>query len=132
MMKNRADTVITRVRESEMFPRIRDAERIMEEKQQQYLKRKEKKKKKKKEASNTLRPKKLPPIVKNTTSVPEDMSYFSKFVVNTDPSNSKFMPFDEVYYPNIFNEDARNAPAHSIDTLWMLGFQHLKNEGRPK
>lgn len=130
-MKTRADTIITRVRESELFPRIRDAEKLMEEEQQKFLKRKEKKKKKRKETSSSLRPKNLPPIIQNKPAVNEESTYFTKFVVNKDPSNSKYMPFDEVYYPNIFNEDARNAPPHSIDMLWMLGFQHLKNEGRP-
>lgn len=131
-MKSRADTVVTRVRESELFPRIRDAERQMDEAQEEYLKLKEKKKKKRKEATKSLRPK-LPPIkTSKPKEAPAEVSYFSKFVVNSDPSNSKHMPFDEVYYPNIFNEDARNAPPHSIDMLWMLGFQHLKNEGRPK
>ncbi len=131
-MKARADTIVTRVRESELFPRIRDLEQKMVEEEGKYLKLKEKKKKKRKEASTALRPKTLPPIINKVPKAEKEQSYFSKFVVNKDPSNSKYMPFDEVYYPNIFNEDARSAPPHSIDMLWMLGFQHLKNEGRPK
>lgn len=135
-MKTRAETLVQRVRQSELFPRIRDTEQLMMDREEKFLKRQEKKRKKRKENKAPLKSGSLPPIQRATAVAKKDLKQpqeglFSKFIVNSDPSNSKFVPFDEVYYPNIFNEEARKVPPHAIDTLWMLGFQHLKNEGRP-
>jgi hypothetical protein len=133
-MKSRAETLTRRVRESELFPRIRDVEQAMLEDEKKFMERRLKRKKKRKK----LQDKKveLPSIFDKW--IPKDdegenqLNFFSKFIVNSDPSNSKYMPFDEVYYPSIFNEDVRNCPPHAIDNIWMLAFEHLENEGRPK
>jgi len=133
-MENRAKTVVRRVRESEVFPRIRDAELKMEEDEKKFiLRRLNKRKKTKQKFSQNAA---LPPIHAAKSSSGQQQNsphhgntnFFTRFVLNDDPDNSKFVPFNEVFYPSIFNEDARQCPPHGIDFVWMLGFQHLDEE----
>jgi uncharacterized protein YlzI (FlbEa/FlbD family) len=119
MLKSRVEEVNRRIRESEKFPRIRDAEREMAQSESRFIKRQVKRKKKRElqakgEVSNIP---KLPPVG-------DFQDFFSGHVLNRDPQCSKFMPFDEVYFPNMFNPQIISAPPHSIDHLWLLGFRH--------
>lgn len=127
-MENRAKTVVRRVRESEEFPRIRDAELRMEEDEKKFILRRLNKKKKRRQkfTQNAA----LPPIhtAKPSFTQEKDTNFFTRFVLNDDPDNSKYMPFDQVFYPSVFNQDARQCPPHGIDFVWMLGFQHLDEE----
>ncbi len=51
--------------------------------------------------------------------------YFTGFVLNKDPLCSKYMPFDEVYFPKLFNGANADVGAETIENLWMLGFEDL-------
>lgn len=52
--------------------------------------------------------------------------YFTSYVLNKDPSCSKYMPFDEVYFPKLFNEKNAVVGPESIDNMWLLGFQDME------
>jgi hypothetical protein len=125
-------TVSERVRSSELFPRIRDAELGMIKYNKDLLERIEDKKLrkiKKKEEKERLRhlpPHQIPPK-KVVTYVPPK-SYFTSFVLDRDPRARKYMPFDTVYFPKLFDEDISAVPPESIDKLWMFGFQDLALE----
>mmetsp|Transcript_3778 Transcript_3778/g.4155 ORF Transcript_3778/g.4155 Transcript_3778/m.4155 type:complete len:169 (+) Transcript_3778:97-603(+) len=149
-VRRRAKEMNQNIRNSEVFPRIRDTERLMIEDEILFRKRRERKKKKQenllKEKENGYQPyqeknKKrldsthLPPITKkaaksndinnnNNTTSPAKSDYFSSFVLNRDPNCSQYMPFNEVFYPNLFNPLIDSNNPHSIDMVWMLGFQH--------
>ncbi len=125
MLKSRVEEVNRRIRESERFPRIRDAEREMADSESHFIKRQVKRAKKlellrKGEVSNIP---KLPVLG-------ETQQFFSGHVLNRDPLCSKYMPFDEVFFPKMFNATTSSAPPHTIDQLWLLGFQH--EASRPK
>eukprot|EP01041_Mallomonas_annulata_P009643 gene9643-20041_t len=94
-----------RIRESEVFPRIRDAEDDMREKTRSTLSKnlllKHKKKQKKSESD-----------IKSSC-------VFNTFAINKDPSISKYMPFDEIIYPKLFNDST--FPSEGIQDLWMSG-----------
>ena len=125
----RIQTVDARIRNSELFPRIRDAELAMKKNEEDFqakLKAKESLKKKKKMKKN----KKEVVIVVNATPKKEkeivpQKQYFTGFVLNKDPLCSKYMPFDEVYFPKLFNRADADTGANTIENLWMLGFEDL-------
>lgn len=145
-VRRRAKEMNQNIRNSEVFPRIRDTERLMIEDEILFRKRRERKKKKQenlfKEKENgyqqyqeknkkRLDSNHLPPITKKTaksndtnTTSPAKSDYFSSFVLNRDPNCSQYMPFNEVFYPNLFNPSIDRNNPHSIDMVWMLGFQH--------
>lgn len=150
-VRRRAKEMNQNIRNSEVFPRIRDTERLMIEDEILFRKRRERKKKKQenllKEQENGIdhsqyqeKNKKrldsthLPPITKktvksdrngnNNTISPMKSDYFSSYVLNRDPNCSQYMPFNEVFYPNLFNPLIDSNNPHSIDLVWMLGFQH--------
>jgi hypothetical protein len=124
------------IRTSEIFPRIRDAEREMYENEEKFRKRQEKKKKKREKLlksdpainSDILRQQALPHLIIKKNGKSEDQpvaDYFNSFVLNRDPSCSKYMPFNEIHFPKLFNTHHIDvANPHSIDMIWMLGFQH--------
>jgi hypothetical protein len=119
MLRSRVEELDRRVRESELFPRIRDAEVEMALNEKTFIKRqiarkKQREIKAKGEISNIP---KLPPIT-------DTKEFFSTHVLNKDPSAAAYMPFNEVFFPRLFNPVTEKAPPHSIDELWMLGFQH--------
>lgn len=125
MLKSRVEEVNRRIRESERFPRIRDTEREMAESESRFIKRHVKRQKKRDSQLKGAVPNipKLPPIG-------DTLDFFSGHVLNRDPLCSKYMPFDEVFFPKMFNPLTRSAPPHTIDQLWLLGFQH--EASRPK
>mmetsp|Transcript_17379 Transcript_17379/g.29368 ORF Transcript_17379/g.29368 Transcript_17379/m.29368 type:complete len:181 (+) Transcript_17379:119-661(+) len=121
-----------RVRTSELFPRIRDAEKGMlenelafQKKRERHRKRLERQKKKdlKKDAEEA-----------DEQTLPSEPSthYFTGFVLNKDPSASKYMPFDEIFFPKLFNKTTAEAPPDAINSLWMLGFEdHCQRNAVP-
>ena len=118
-MKQRAKTLDERVKTSELFPRIRDAELQMQISEEKYIKRTLKKAKQREIAllhrSNVP---KLPPV----SGPKQDL--FTGHVLNKDPSCSKYMLFDEIFFPKLFDPTISAGPPHTIDNIWMLGFQH--------
>ena len=130
-MKERARTLDQRVKESELFPRIRDAEIEMQRSEEKYIKRTLKKAKQREIAllqrSNIP---KLPPM----TGPQQDL--FTGHVLNRDPSCSQYMPFVEEFFPKLFDPTISSGPPHTIENLWMLGFQHYaiqqQNKVKPK
>lgn len=118
-MKERAKTLDYRVKSSELFPRIRDVEVQMQLSEEKYIKRTLKKAKQRELAllhrSNVP---KLPPM----TGGVQDL--FTGHVLNKDPSCSKYMAFDEIFFPKLFDPVISSGPPHTIDNIWMLGFQH--------
>eukprot|EP01039_Chlorochromonas_danica_P007078 gene7077-7828_t len=122
--QERNATLNTRIRESELFPRIRDAEAAMVKEEIAYQQRLRNKDLRRRQSNNQTATVKRsvhspikPAIVAN--------EYFSSHILNRDPQCSKYMPFDVVYFPRLFNQnDATYAP-DSIDQIWMQAFQHL-------
>ena len=42
------------------------------------------------------------------------------------------MPFDEIFFPKLFNKATNRAPPETINSLWMLGFEdHLQRTTKP-
>lgn len=116
-MKERAISLGDRVRESELFPRIRDAEREMYINDDNFLKRMEKKKKKRELRKHCTNNKPLFPRIKK-----DDL--FACHVLNKDPKCSGYMPFDKVFFPKLFSNSIDVSNPHSIDSYWTLGAQH--------
>lgn len=130
-LKDRNAVLGERIKNSEIFPRIRDANASMAEDEKAFCKRVQKKKEKK--LKKSLKGVKLPVI---PPPVQQKQDYFTEFVVNKDPSCSKYMPFDKVYYPKLFSNSSTGRAPNSIDMVWMLGFTHYAEHrpviGRPE
>lgn len=113
----------TRVKNSELFPRIRDAERemIQNEKdfqRQQYAK---KKKRMRRQAKDTKLA--IEESIKHPSTVEKIDDYFMKYSLNKDPRCSKYMPYNEVFFPKLFNLASTHVSPDAIGSLWMLAFQ---------
>ena len=131
-MLNRALTLDERVRNSELFPRIRDAERGMVQNEIEFRKKREDERKRKDRRSK-VDIKKLALQTDGRAPGQPETHFFTGFVLNKDPSCSKYMPFDEVYFPKLFNKTTQRAPPECINSLWMLGFEdHIQRELQPK
>ncbi len=122
-LRERNQSLDDRVRNSELFPRIRDAEEQMRKDEMAFVMRLEKKKTKRQQNRS-----KLPAISSSPKHEKDVYSYFSSHVLNCDPSCSKYMPFDVVHYPKLYNPASTKYMPESIDHVWMLGFQHLAVE----
>ena len=128
-MLPRIHSVDERIRNSELFPRIRDAELEMKRNEAEFLA-KIKLKNSRLKAEKHKKSKQTVKIVVNKSPEkikvpPIQKQYFTGFVLNKDPLCSKYMPFDEVYFPKLFNAaDAYTGP-ESINNLWLLGFEDL-------
>ena len=133
-------TVNDRIRTSELFPRIRDAEKEMKEKEKELLEKIEKAKKLKKKKLEAFKNRHKEEIIITKPWAPKEVlspesakQYFTSFVLDKDPQSSKYMPFDKVYFPKLFDKDTAAMSAQSIDRLWLLGFQDLAiNESNKK
>jgi phage-related minor tail protein len=123
MMRSRALDIDRKIRESEIFPRIRDAEKAMYEDEGRFIKRREKKRKKREKQLKESNFSPLPKIKSLSPKKPAE-DYFSGFVLNKDPGCSKYMPFNEVFFPKLFTNSENAHDPHSLDLVWMLGFQH--------
>jgi hypothetical protein len=119
-------TIGERVRNSELFPRIRDAEREMKKNDEDFLRRvAEEKHLKQKMKEYKQKMKFEAPVKKKGTNVVSPKQYFTGFVLDRDPKAKAYMPYDTVYFPKLFDDDCTNVPPESIDKLWMFGFKHL-------
>lgn len=120
----RIETVNDRIRNSETFPRIRDAENSMKEFSSQWRLLKQYR------ANNTSKyaQRELPLIPKSEFSPPrisldcEDpkQEYFNTFTLNTDKKCAKYMPFNKIHFPKTFGFE--DMPPESLDKLWVAGF----------
>lgn len=120
-----------RVRKSELFPRIRDAEQRMLQNEIDFQRRRELERKQR-ERRQKVDVKSLA-LQDNRSPVKQRTHFFTGFVLNKDPAVSKYMPFDEIYFPKLFNKTTASAPPESIDSVWMLGFEdHIQRERQPK
>jgi hypothetical protein len=89
------------IRNSEDFPRIREAEHMVA-------------KKKKPPPKSALYTEKA------DKNIPKPL--FTSFILNEDPKVAKHMPFNEVVYPNIFNEEPVENPSATLDSYWVSGY----------
>lgn len=89
------------IRNSEDFPRIREAE-------------------------NKVAKKKKPPPKSSLYTEKEDANIpqplFTSFILNEDPKVARHMPFNEVVYPNIHNGGEVEDPSATLDTYWVSGY----------
>lgn len=114
MLPSINQTLHSRVRSSERFPRIAEAEERLkrEIKKQKCNKHRERKKQMKGEFYEN-------DIDKSSGQ----MSMFTSHVLNSDPELAKFMPFNEVVYPKLFKEQNEEAdPTAVLDKMWVAGF----------
>jgi hypothetical protein len=129
-MLTRALTLDERVRKSELFPRIRGAENEMKQNELNFREKRDQQRKRR-ERQHKLDLKAV--AAQERSSIVQENHYFTGFVLNNDPSVSKYMPFDEVYFPKLFNNSTRKAPPETINSLWMLGFEdHIQRGMQPK
>lgn len=121
-----------RIRKSELFPRIRDAEASMLKNEEEFQK-KRRLQKKQQQMKHKLDLKAAALADSHQSPVKQENHYFTGFVLNKDPSCSQYMPFDEVFFPKLFNKVTKRAPPETINSLWMLGFEdHVYRERQPK
>lgn len=131
-MRSAVLTINDRVRGSELFPRIRDAEKEMKDKEKDLLQKIESAKKLKKKKLEAFKNRHKEEIIITKPWAPKEVlspesakQYFTGFVLDKDPQSSKYMPFDTVYFPKLFDKDTASMTADSIDRLWLIGFQDL-------
>ena len=135
-MRERISSLTERIRNSEIFPRIRDAEAEMIENEKAFKARRRKKaemkKRKRKEALEKERakasnsPDKIilcSPISTKILPSLDRKDLFNRIELNKDPRCSKYMPYDEVFFPKIFDTGSRKDLPDTIHSFWMLGFQ---------
>ena len=132
-MLSRALTLDERIKTSCLFPRIRDAEVEMEKNENEFRKKRERERKmREKQHQLDLKVLALKGSPKKIASEPQN-HYFTGFVLNKDPACSQYMPFDEIYFPKLFNKETQQAPPETLQNLWMLGFEdHVYRSHQPK
>ena len=132
-MLSRALTLDERVRASGLFPRIRDAEAEMVKNEMEFQRKREQERKKR-EKMRKLDLKALATKGDASTSpVKPENHYFTGFVLNKDPSCSKYLPYDEIFFPKLFNKATQRSPPETLQSLWMLGFEdHIYRSNQPK
>ena len=114
----------SRVRSSERFPRIAEAEERLK-----------KEAKKQKRARQRLKQKELKGeyYESDIDVIDGQASMFTSHVLNTDPELAKFMPFNEVVYPKLFEKkDASGDPSAILDKMWVSGFIDRAQRDREK
>ena len=118
-MINRASTVNQRIRESEKFPQIRNAELELKENEARL---------KAKYGTEFVRTGKRAATSKgkigsNRVKVDDAVTsdFFSTHVLNKDPECAAYMPYNEVHYPNLFSAD-KMPPEVLQEGMWMSGF----------
>jgi len=144
MMQNlpRILQIDQKIRESELFPRIRDAEREMIRNEKEFQKKRKKLLIQQNIKNNTsiqdmLRKNQEKMMMKKKNSLlpliepPQPSNCFTMFSLNHDPKNID--PTFDVYFPRLFNDDHTiiKARPDSIETFWMLGFiDHINNTSK--
>ena len=91
-----------KIRNSEDFPRIREAENRVA-------------KKKKKSPKSSLYTEE-----NEQKNIPKPL--FTGYILNEDPKVAKHMPFNEVVYPNIYNDEVVEDPSATLESYWVSGF----------
>jgi hypothetical protein len=129
----RIETVDDRIRASEKFPRIRDAELTTIKKKEQLRKKIEDRDYARKVAAeerakngNRTPPGGSPSEKKNI--VEEDYiekDFFSYHVMNEDPEMSKYLDYDGLVFPKPY--EVTKLPPEFIDKLWVSGFMDRAN-----
>lgn len=144
MMQNlpRILQIDQKIRESELFPRIRDAEREMIRNEKEFQKKRKKLLIQQNIKNNTsiqdmLKKNQEKMMMKKKNSLlpliepPQPSNCFTMFSLNHDPKNID--PTFDVYFPRLFNDDHTiiKARPDSIETFWMLGFiDHINNTSK--
>jgi hypothetical protein len=111
-------TLDQRIRDSQLFPRIRDAQIEMKENERAFLE----KLHLKKDRAKRL---KAGTMVKRVEKVVNE-AYFSSHVLNKDPAASKYLPYDEVYFPKLFNETHGRTDPAGLDTVWIMALKDME------
>ena len=122
-----------RIKASALFPRIRDAELEMVKNEAEFRKKRERERKQK-EKQRKIDVKQLALVESGSLVLPvvQETHYFTGFVLNKDPSCSQYMPFDEIFFPKLFNKTTKQSPPETIHHLWMLGFEdHVQRSLQP-
>ena len=142
MMQNlpRILQIDQKIRESELFPRIRDAEREMIRNEKEFQKKRKTLLIQQNIKNNTSiqdmlkkNQEKIIMLKKKNVLLPliEPSNCFTMFSLNHDPKNID--PSFDVFYPRLFNDDHTiiKARPDSIETFWMLGFiDHINNTSK--
>lgn len=145
MMQNlpRILQIDQKIRESELFPRIRDAEREMIRNEKEFQKKRKKLLIQQNIKNNTsiqdmlkMNQEKIMMMKKKNVSLPliessKPSNCFTMFSLNHDPKNID--PSFDVFFPRLFNDDHTiiKARPDSIETFWMLGFiDHINNTSK--
>ena len=108
-----------RIAESEVFPRIRDAELKLKEDEERLNTKYGKDFVRTGSRATTAQGK----IGANRVKIEqlETSEFFATHTLNKDPSCAKYMPYNEVHYPKLFGND-KMPPEILQDGLWMSGF----------
>ena len=116
---NRAATLNRRIAESELFPRIRDAELKLKEDEGRLESKYGSGFVQTGSRAATAQGK----IGANRVKIEqvETSEFFATHTLNKDPSCAKYMPYNEVHYPKLFGND-KMPPEILQDGLWMSGF----------
>lgn len=112
MLKARYDAVNGNIRSSEVFPRIRDAEKEMRDYNRSLMARLNEKKKAMKKS----------PV----TADNQRPQYFSSFILDKDPKSAQYLTFDKVYFPKLPDPNNSECVDYSIETMdkmWLMGFK---------
>lgn len=107
-----------RIRRSDSFFRINEAEKKMKENEDLLHKKYAVKQGKKKKKPNSGHAE----IAQKNSDETTPNDFFSCFVLNKDPSAAKYMPYNEVLFPKITDEAAAVMPPDSLQNLWLTGF----------
>lgn len=117
-MLTRNLTLDQRIKDSQLFPRIRDAEKEIKDNEYNFFEKVRIKKDKVRRRKEGL-------LITHQNNVVQQQ-YFSSHVLNKDPAASKYLPYDEVYFPKLFDETTKNIEPEGIDTLWILALKDLE------
>jgi len=123
-----------KIRESELFPRIRDAELEMIRNEKAFQRKRKKFLLQQKIKNNTSTQDMIKKQEKKSVSLPlisPPSNCFTMFSLNHDPKNKD--PMFDVFYPKLFNDDHTiiKVRPDSIETFWMLGFiDHINNTSK--
>jgi ribosomal protein L39E len=114
MLPSINQTLHSRVRSSERFPRVAEAEEKL-------------KREIRKQQNNRLRVRRKQMkgefYESELDKTEGQMSMFTSHVLNTDPELAKFMPFNEVVYPKLFKEQEEEVDSTAVlDKMWVAGF----------
>jgi hypothetical protein len=131
-----------RVRASERFPRIRDAEAAMKSHEQVIARKARKQAAKLRRAEEARRERILNPpsqqLQQDSAYGSEEPpmpdpdaqdNYFTSFTLTQDPDVLKYLPYGELHYPKMYHTSGDNAGLREyLDGVWMSGFMDASAE----